>query len=125
MRSTPFTTLLFSLATMFAVAAHAQAPIKEQDSILVDEAGMTLYIFDQDKANSGKSVCNDGCAKNWPPVQASPDAKAEGDYTLIERDDGSKQWAYRGMPLYTFVKDTKPGDRSGDNVRGVWHVVNP
>lgn len=125
MRTAISTTLLFSAAMVFAAAADAQAPLQQQDGVLVDPSGMTVYTFDRDTANSGKSVCNDDCAKNWPPVQAGADAKAEGDYTIIERDDGSKQWAYKGMPLYTFVKDTKAGDRSGDGVRQAWHMVKP
>lgn len=117
--------LLFSAAAIFAVAAHAQPPVQQKNGLLVDQSGMTVYTFDQDTANSGKSVCNDDCAKNWPPVKAAPDAQPHGDYTIIERDDGSKQWAYKGRPLYTFIKDKQPGDRVGDNVRDAWHVVTP
>ena len=114
--------VLFSMATL-AAAAYAQAPLEAKDGILVDSKGMTVYTFDPDKKTEGKSACNDQCAKNWPPVHASADAAPEGDYTIIERDDGTKQWAYKGQPLYTFIKDTKPGDRTGDNVKDVWHIV--
>ncbi len=45
---------------------------------------------------------------------------------MIKRDDGSMQWAYQGMPLYTFVKDTKAGDKTGDGVMdGAWKVAKP
>ena len=57
------------------------------------------------------------------PVKAG--ATAEGKYTVIDRTDGTKQWAYKGKPLYLFAKDAKPGDRTGDNVRDIWHVVKP
>ena len=124
MRPLPSKAVFLSVAALFAAAIHAQ-PLQTQDGVLVDQKGMTVYTFDQDKANSGKSVCNDDCAKNWPPVMAGADAKADGDYSIIERDDGSKQWAYKGQPLYTFVKDKKPGDRTGDNVKSVWHIVSP
>ena len=124
MRPLPSKAVFLSVAALFAAAIHAQ-PLQTKDGVLVDQKGMTVYTFDQDKANSGKSVCNDDCAKNWPPVMAGADAKADGDYSIIERDDGSKQWAYKGQPLYTFVKDKKPGDRTGDNVKSVWHIVNP
>jgi len=113
----------FIATVLYMAVAHAQPPLKTQDGVLVDEKGMTVYTFDQDTANSGKSVCNDDCAKNWPPVTAPDGAKAGGDYTIIQRDDGSHQWAYKGQPLYTFVKDKKPGDRTGDNVKEAWHVV--
>jgi predicted lipoprotein with Yx(FWY)xxD motif len=50
------------------------------------------------------------------------DAQPEGEWTIVERKDGSKMWAYEGKPVYTFAKDTKPGDVTGDGVGGVWHV---
>ncbi len=72
------------------------------------------------------SVCNGPCAANWPPLMASGDAKADGSYTVIVRDDGSKQWAYKGKPLYTWIKDTKPGDITGDGVASnAWHIAAP
>lgn len=45
--------------------------------------------------------------------------RGHGDYSVVTRDDGSTQWAYKGRPLYTWVKDTKPGDTSGDGVKNV------
>jgi len=114
---------ILAACALFAAAAHAQAPVKTQDGVLANQAGMTLYTFDNDTA--GKSVCNDGCAKNWPPLAAAADAKPQGDYSIVTRDDGSKQWAYQGKPLYLFVKDAKPGDKQGDNVKNVWHVIKP
>ncbi|WP_421782143.1 hypothetical protein [Kiloniella litopenaei] len=91
--------------------------------ILVNNNGMTLYSFDKD--SSGKSACNGGCAKAWPPLLASSSAAEQGNYTKITRDDGTQQWAYKGMPLYGWVQDKKPGDVTGDKFKGVWHVVKP
>jgi len=115
--------ILAACVLFAAAAAHAQAPVKTQDGVLADQAGMTLYTFDNDSAR--KSVCNDQCAKAWPPLSAAADAKPQGDYSIITRDDGARQWAYKGKPLYLFVKDAKPGDKVGDNVKNVWHVVKP
>jgi predicted lipoprotein with Yx(FWY)xxD motif len=112
--------LALSLA---ALAAHAAPPAKAAGGMLVNTAGMTLYTFDNDPAGGGKSVCNGPCAGNWPPVMATADDKAEGDWTIITRDDGSKQWAFKGKPLYLYKADTKPGDKSGDKFRDVWHIV--
>jgi predicted lipoprotein with Yx(FWY)xxD motif len=84
---------------------------------------MTLYTFDKD--DKGKSNCYDQCAKNWPPFAAAGDAKADGDWTIIDRSDGTRMWAYGGKPLYTFANDSKPGDVTGDMVGGVWHVAKP
>ena len=103
------------------VSAAEQPMLK--DGVLVDASGMTLYTFDKDKANSGKSVCNGQCATLCPPLVADKDAKASDPYSIINRDDGTKQWAYDGMPLYLYSADKKAGDRSGDNVKNVWHVI--
>lgn len=115
------------LATCLSLSAAAfgQAPTKTEAGVITNAAGMTLYTFDKDEAGSGKSVCNGPCAANWPPLMAAADGKAAGDYTIITRDDGGKQWAYKGKPLYLWVKDTKPGDKTGDGVNNVWRVAKP
>ncbi|OGN47642.1 MAG: hypothetical protein A3K57_10710, partial [Caulobacterales bacterium RIFOXYA1_FULL_67_7] len=83
-----------------------------------------LYTFDKD--SDGKSVCNGPCAANWPPFAADADAQASGSYTVVIRDDGSRQWAYQGRPLYTWTKDAKPGDITGDGVlNGAWRIAQP
>lgn len=92
--------------------------------VLADAKGMTLYASDKDM--KGMSMCNGQCAMNWPALAADADAKPMGDWTVVTRDDGSKQWAYKGKPLYTFVKDMKPGDTAGDGAgKGNWHAVTP
>lgn len=88
--------------------------------VLVDVKGMTLYTFAKD--TKGTSNCNDNCAKNWPPLMAANDAKPMGEWTIVTRADGTKQWAYKGMPLYLWVKDMKPGDATGDGV-GAWSAA--
>ena len=103
----------------------ASSPAKVADGMLVGPNGMTLYVFDRDTAGSGKSVCNGPCATNWPPLMAADADKPAGDYTVVTRDDGKKQWAMKGKPLYYWAKDTKPGDKTGDNVGTVWHIAKP
>ena len=116
-----------ALVAASAALAQTAAPAKVADTskgkALVDAKGMTLYTFDRDAA--GKSACNGQCAQNWPPLMAAPNASASGDWTVVTRDDGSKQWAYKGKPLYLWVKDTKPGEVTGDGVNNVWHVAMP
>jgi predicted lipoprotein with Yx(FWY)xxD motif len=90
-------------------------------NIFTDAKGMTLYTFDKDKA--GKSACYDQCAANWPALKAGAKAKAEGKWTVVDRTDGTKMWAYDGKPLYTYAKDKKVGDMDGDGVGGVWHAA--
>ena len=108
-----------------AASAYAMEPAKLMDSsagkIWTDEKGMTLYTFDKDEG--GKSTCYDKCAAAWPPLAAGADAKAEGEWSVVDRTDGTKMWAYDGHPLYTFVEDKAPGDIKGDGKGGVWHVA--
>jgi predicted lipoprotein with Yx(FWY)xxD motif len=121
--SLPAFVLAGLLATGCASTAAA-APANTADGILVGSNGMTLYVFDRD-AVPGKSVCNGPCATNWPPLMAAADAMASGDWSIVTRDDGSKQWAYKGKPLYFWSKDQKPGDRTGDGFNSVWHLATP
>lgn len=117
---------LSALATIaLAATAFAAEPAPSaKNGMFVDAKGMTLYTFDKDAA--GKSVCNGPCATNWPPLIVADNSKAAGDWTIVVRDDGQKQWAYKGKPLYTWAKDTKPGDTTGDGfMNGVWHVAKP
>ena len=114
-----------SMLVLAGASWAAGAPVKAADGMLVGANGMTLYTFDKDTAGSGKSVCNGPCAQNWPPLMAAADAKADGDWTVVTRDDGAKQWAYKGKPLYLWAKDQKPGDKTGDGFNGVWKVATP
>jgi predicted lipoprotein with Yx(FWY)xxD motif len=81
----------------------------------------TVYIFDKDTPN--QSNCDAYCTSIWPPYRPAAGESPRGDFTVIKRADGSPQWAYKGMPLYTYTKDTKTGDKNGDGVNGVWRVV--
>ena len=116
------------IALVLLVAACAglpYTPVKYTNGIMTNNAGMTLYTFDKDAPLSGKSVCNGQCATNWPPFAAGSTDQSGGDWTVITRDDGSRQWAWLGMPLYLWAKDQKPGDMTGDGFNKVWHVVRP
>jgi predicted lipoprotein with Yx(FWY)xxD motif len=126
-----FRSILFASAALAIAipAAHADdyamGAVKSmktaQGEILTDANGMTLYTYDKD-AND-VSNCYDKCATNWPPLMADSGAMAEGDFSVVERKDGSMQWAYDGKPLYLWIKDTAAGDMTGDGVGGVWHVA--
>jgi len=117
--------LSLTLAILGGCAAMASAPAKVADGVLVGPNGMTLYTFDKDVAGTGKSVCNGPCATNWPPFMATATDQASGDYTVITRDDGAKQWAVKGKPVYFWAKDAKPGDKTGDGVNKVWQTAKP
>jgi predicted lipoprotein with Yx(FWY)xxD motif len=97
---------------------------KINDGMLVGNNNMTLYTFAKDTAGSGKSVCNGSCATNWPPLLVDGGSSVSGDYSVITRDDGKKQLAYKGMPLYFWIKDIKPGDKTGNGfLGGAWRIV--
>lgn len=100
-------------------------PTQTVNGALVGPEGMSLYVFDKDTVGNGKSVCNGKCASDWPPLAAADDSLAYGQYSVITRDEGTKQWAYSGAPLYYWYKDVKPGDQTGDGVGGVWHIARP
>jgi predicted lipoprotein with Yx(FWY)xxD motif len=94
--------------------------------VLVDAKGMSLYLFTKDAG--GTSACTAACATNWPPavVTGTPTAGTGVDaskLSTITRDDGTKQLAYNGHPLYTFAADSAAGQASGQGVSGVWFLV--
>jgi len=114
-------------AVAFAGAAFADPAMvgnSDKGKVLTDSKGMTLYTFAKD--SNGKSACNGKCAENWPPLMATAGEKGGKGYSQIKRDDGKMQWAYKGKPLYTWVKDSKPGDTTGDGfLNGAWHAAKP
>jgi len=107
-----------------ATAAPAKVVLTKQGPKLVDPNGMTLYYYERD--TSGKtSNCNGKCTESWVPLAAKAEAKAIGDFTVIEREDGSKMWAYRYRPLYTSPADKAPGDANGNATTLQWRIARP
>ena len=95
---------------------------------LVDQAGMSLYTFDNDTGNT--SSCYDQCAQNWPPLVSPNNAEVTGGtgvtgtLATAQRTDGSGfQVGYNGDPLYYYAADSAPGETKGDGVGGVWHLA--
>lgn len=98
------------------------APAQHDGGVLVDRSKkMTLYTYDKDP--DGRSACNGPCAVNWPPFIAPAGDKDVGGFAKVKRDDGALQWAYKGKPLYFWVKDQKPGDKTGDGFNNLWRVA--
>ncbi len=117
---TALTALFLGAAAAYA-AEPAQTTTVDGQTVYADAQGMTLYTFDRDEA--GKSNCDGDCAVRWPPFMAEAGATAEGDWTVVERSDGTTMWAYKGKPLYTYEGDKAAGDATGDGVGGVWHLA--
>jgi predicted lipoprotein with Yx(FWY)xxD motif len=93
----------------------------EVGQVMTTPEGRTVYTFDKDTA--GTSNCYGDCAEEWMPVTAASDAQPFGKMSIVERSDGTRQWAYDGKPLYLYDDDSMPGDAEGDGSGGVWHVV--
>jgi predicted lipoprotein with Yx(FWY)xxD motif len=89
--------------------------------VMTTPQGATIYTFGNDEI--GKSNCRADCATQWPPIIAAAEARPYGRMSLVRREDGRRQWAYDGRPLYTYADDELHGDVKGENVGNVWHVV--
>lgn len=102
----------------------ADISLMKQDGAYIFKTndGLALYTFDRDPP--GASVCNGECTTSWPPVPATEKNTPLGDWTIIRREDGSLQWAYKNKPVYTFARDSVV-DITGDGVGGVWHLLHP
>jgi predicted lipoprotein with Yx(FWY)xxD motif len=110
-----------AFAAAFALAVLAIPFAAQAEGLLADDKGMTLYVFDKDVG--GVPSCYDTCAAKWPPYLGAADAKMAEGWTLVDRTDGTKQWAYDGKPVYFFAGDMKAGDAMGDGLGEVWHVI--
>jgi predicted lipoprotein with Yx(FWY)xxD motif len=128
--------LLFVLQPSAIHAARAKGPVVSTANtslgrILVDSRGRTLYLFEKDR--KGKSACAGQCATFWPPLLASSKARATGAAKAsllgtMKRSDGRVQVTYNHHPLYTFAKDKKKGQTSGEGLNafgGGWDAVSP
>ena len=98
--------------------------------ILVNDEGLSLYIFMNDTQGGESSSCNDDCAAQWPPLltQGAPVAGQGVDPTLldtIQREDGTMQVTYNGWPVYHFHGDATLGDTNGQGLDNLWFLVTP
>jgi predicted lipoprotein with Yx(FWY)xxD motif len=105
-----------------AGATPGQVVETEEGLVLATGAGLTLYIYEEDEP--GVSNCIADCAEIWSPFTASGDAEAAGEWSVITRADGGKQWAYNGYPLYTWIEDQQPGDIRGADIPE-WQIARP
>lgn len=119
--------LLALLAACASQESGSMGPLMVQQTamgdVLSDSHGMTLYTLKSDPV--GETTCYKRCARAWPPMLATAGAAPSGDLGLVKRKDGKMQWAWRGKPLYRWMKDKKPGDTTGHKVGDVWFVARP
>lgn len=121
------------MSIVLLLALASAAPQVPASSVQVAQEGSSwvmrnlidnnaLYTFDQDEP--GKSHCNDACAAAWHPLLVFGSDQPVGDWTQILRSDGSSQWAYRHMPVYSFAQDPEPVTASNGRT-GAWHLIGP
>jgi len=95
--------------------------------VLVDQDGMTLYMFVPDQQQDGTPTCYDECAQAWPALEGEASAGDGIDESMlgtVERDDGTQQVTYNNLPLYNFSGDESAGDTNGQGLNDVWWVVD-
>jgi predicted lipoprotein with Yx(FWY)xxD motif len=99
-------------------------------TILTNGAGRSMYSFAAD--TKGVSNCSGSCASYWPPVPVTGSVPRDPQGVTaklgeLTRDDGTKQLTVDGMPMYTYVGDSAPGDTNGQGLNqsgGLWWVVS-
>lgn len=99
--------------------------------VLVDGAGMTLYMFVPDQEANGTPTCYDDCARMWPPFEEAQsgvflpgEGADESLFGTVARDDGTQQVTYNDLPLYRFADDKAAGDVNGQGLGDVWWVLD-
>jgi predicted lipoprotein with Yx(FWY)xxD motif len=109
-----------SLAALPVLAATPSAPA---GSTLASVPGQGRPLYTYDKDSAGTSACAGPCVASWPPLMADGSAKASGDWSLIDRSDGGRQWAFKGKPVYGFFRDVAGAPAGGDNKVPGWHAL--
>jgi predicted lipoprotein with Yx(FWY)xxD motif len=88
--------------------------------LIVNHEGYSVYSWDKDGPN--KSNCDSACLQEWDPVLAPETAQPQGEWSVIERSPGMRQWTFREKPIYTHIADTRFRSFLGSDVPG-WHNV--
>ena len=125
---------LFTIATGHAAQndqepSITQLPYPEAVSLVQERAGLTyresaanlpLYLYEPRLPVT--SVCNRACERQWIPLLAAAGEKPLGDWTIVVRQDGRRQWAFMRHPVYTHLGDV-PGKASGHGVDSDWQLM--
>ncbi len=96
-------------------------------TVIVDDRGMTAYVFDNDTPGEAASACTGACAKTWPAITTTSSTPTvtgvTGTVGTITTAGGAMQVTVDGLPLYTYVADSASGDTKGQGVGGTWWAV--
>lgn len=91
---------------------------------LGDATGQALYTYNADQM-PGTTACTGECATRFPPFVAEANAVASGDWSIMTREDGSKQWVYQGKPLHTYAGEDPPDTKSDGSPLGGSRARDP
>ena len=128
--------VFFALAAMGPVRAEtsrdeilrmfipAEISLVQEDGGFAFQSDLAAPFYTYDRDEVGKSNCTGECAETWWPVRAKSESRPSGPWTLITREDGRAQWAYKGQPIYLYLHD-QSGTKAGDDIDGEWHVLTP
>ncbi|HVE21193.1 MAG TPA: hypothetical protein VNC39_04400 [Acidocella sp.] len=119
---------LFSagLALAATLPANIETMQTKIGTVYATTGGKTVYEFKKDSPHSHSSACYAGCAALWPPVAAPAGFVPAAPWGVVARHDGTpRQLTYKGYPLYTWSKDAKPGDVTGQGVKDFWRAARP
>jgi predicted lipoprotein with Yx(FWY)xxD motif len=98
----------------------AVAQVTTGRMLVTGDTKFAVYASDRDSA--GRSKCTGACEQSWKPMLAPETAMPQGEWGIIERSPGVKQWTFRKKPLYTHIDDTHPRSLEGSDEPG-WHNV--
>lgn len=120
---TPAATPMIAQASPTSMMAPTDNIYTAKDGHLADFAGMSLYTYDKD--TTGVSNCTGACLVAWPVYTSGATAESPlpTNISVVTDANGTKQFAWKGMPLYYYAKDKNPGDTLGDGIGGIWHLV--
>lgn len=113
------------LARYFMPADVRVRPEIKHGRILSTTGGLPLYtrnayersikrvpVYQRGKL-LGTGACDAVCLQRWRPFLAPPDARPQGYWEIYQRPEGTRQWAYKGFALYTYIDDQPNGVAQG------------
>jgi predicted lipoprotein with Yx(FWY)xxD motif len=117
------TCLLAAGLILAAAPAFAAGPSAPAGSTLASAPAQNRPLYTYDKDTAGTSACTGPCISSWPPLLGDAAAKPSGEWTLINRADGGRQWAFKGKPVYGFFRDVPGAPAGGDNKVPGWRLL--
>jgi len=123
--------LALVFATEAATAQSSKRVVKEMENatlghtVLTTLKGKTLYSLSVE--TKGKFTCTGTCLSSWTPLLVPKGVKPKGPVKLgtVIRPNGKTQVTFKGLPLYSFNGDVKPGEANGEGIKdvGTWHAA--